>query len=123
MNRTFKRTAICAVVALTVYGGLASTASAARWRNANRAPVQSGTTNSAGATTNGTASGPLGMNNGYNSGNSGSGWNRNNTWYNFPQYGNYAPPPYATSKKAFYQVGPMPAFGGVRSLPGWGGAR
>jgi hypothetical protein len=52
-----------------------------------------------------------------------SGWNASNTWYNVPSYGNYAPPPYATSRSAFYQVGPVPAFGGVRSLPGWGGAR
>jgi hypothetical protein len=53
-----------------------------------------------------------------------SGWNASNTWYT-PQapYGNYAPPPYATSRSAFYQVGPVPAFGGVRSLSGWGGAR
>jgi hypothetical protein len=50
-------------------------------------------------------------------------WNASNTWYNVPSYGNYAPPPYATSRSAFYQVGPVPAFGGVRSLPGWGGAR
>ncbi len=52
-----------------------------------------------------------------------SGWNASNTWYNAAPYGNYAPPPYATSRSAFYQVGPVPAFGGVRSLPGWGGAR
>ena len=52
-----------------------------------------------------------------------SGWNASNTWYNVPSYGNYAPPPYATSRSAFYQVGPVPAFGGVRSLPGWGGVR
>ena len=61
------------------------------------------------------------MANGYNSGNSGSGWNRANSWYNIPQYGNYAPPPYATSRSALIQIGPLPAFGGVRSLPGWGG--
>jgi hypothetical protein len=52
-----------------------------------------------------------------------SGWNASNTWYNVPSYGNYAPPPYATSRAAFYQVGPVPALGGARSLPGWGGAR
>ncbi len=52
-----------------------------------------------------------------------SGWNASNTWYNVPSYGNYAPPPYATSRSAFYQVGPVPALGGVRSLSGWGGAR
>ena len=51
------------------------------------------------------------------------GWNANNTWFTQAPYGNYAPPPYATSHSAFYQVGPVPAFGGVRSLPGWGGAR
>jgi hypothetical protein len=51
------------------------------------------------------------------------GWNANNTWFTQAPYGNYAPPPYATSRSAFYQVGPVPAFGGVRSLPGWGGAR
>src|SRR5580692_10164429 len=37
-----------------------------------------------------------------------SGWNASNTWYNVPSYGNYAPPPYATSRSAFYQVGPVP---------------
>jgi hypothetical protein len=52
-----------------------------------------------------------------------NGWNASNTWYNVPSYGNYAPPPYATSRSAFYQVGPVPALGGVRSLSGWGGAR
>jgi hypothetical protein len=51
------------------------------------------------------------------------GWNAENTWFTQAPYGNYAPPPYATSHAAFYQVGPVPAFGGVRSLPGWGGAR
>ena len=51
------------------------------------------------------------------------GWNANNTWYNAAPYGNYAPPPYATSRSAFIQLGAVPAFGGVRSLPGWGGAR
>ena len=52
------------------------------------------------------------------------GWTANNNWYT-PQapYGNYAPPAYATSRSALIQIGPVPALGGVRSLPGWGGAR
>jgi hypothetical protein len=52
------------------------------------------------------------------------GWNASNNWYT-PQapYGNYAPPAYATSRSALIQIGPVPALGGVRSLPGWGGAR
>jgi hypothetical protein len=120
MSRTFQRTAACAILALTICGALAGPASAARWTRAQRAPAQAQTQTRGTA---GTAPGPLGMGNGYNSGNSGSGWNRNNSWYNIPQYGNYAPPPYATSKSAFIQVGPLPAFGGVRSLQGWGGAR
>ncbi len=106
----------CAVLALTIGSALASPAAAGRWRGNYRAPAQTNTGRSA-------APGPTGTGNGFNSGNSGSGWNRNNSWYNIPQYGNYAPPPYATSKKAFIQVGPLPAFGGVRSLQGWGGAR
>src|ERR1700722_13141305 len=36
------------------------------------------------------------------------GWNANNTWFTQAPYGNYAPPPYATSRSAFYQVGPVP---------------
>ncbi len=132
MNRSFVaarlgRVLICGSLALGACSLWATPAAAAgRWRT-NRATAQSGTAQNGtvqrGAMQNGTAPGPTGIDNGFNSGNSGSGWNRNNTWYNFPQYGNYAPPPYATSKKAFIQVGPMPAFGGVRSLQGWGGAR
>ena len=111
----------CLALASVVVAGSVSIAEAARWgrnRRAVQAPAATTTVNSQSS-----APGPLGISNGYNSGNSGSGWNRNNSWYNIPQYGNYAPPPYATSRQSFIQVGPLPAFGGVRSLPGWGGAR
>ena len=137
MNQSTRRThsmycsLVCGILSLTACSLLATPAAAAgRWRN--RSAAQSNTVQSntaqprafqSGTVQSNTAPGPTGLGNGFNSGNSGSGWNRNNSWYNIPQYGNYAPPPYATSKKAFIQVGPMPAFGGVRSLQGWGGAR
>jgi hypothetical protein len=127
MNRHFWRRAAWAILAVTLCSGLVSPAMAGRWGRNRQAPTQARTRTQTQSPTqaksNAAAPGPTGIGNGYNAGNNAQGWNRNNTWYNIPQYGNYAPPPYATSKKAFIQVGPLPAFGGVRSLPGWGGAR
>ncbi len=124
--RVWGRILVCGAVALGTCALTASPAAAAgRWRNRTTAPATKAQSNTAqpNPVQSSTTPGPTGMANGYNSGNSGSGWNRNNSWYTIPQYGNYAPPPYATSKKALIQIGPLPAFGGVRSLQGWGGAR
>jgi hypothetical protein len=59
---------------------------------------------------------------GYNSG--GSGYSDQGNWgpvhYNQwgqPQY------PYSQRRSGLRQLGPVPAMGGVRSLPGWGGER
>ncbi len=99
------RRSLCvyAMTAIVLFGSVGSASARGRyWRQGNfRTPAATNTYRTQGTT----------------------GWNANNTWYNVPNNGNYAPPPYATSKSAFYQVGPVPAIGGVRSLPGWGGAR
>jgi hypothetical protein len=125
MKRSCKMSAAWAAIAMLIVAATAPAASAAgRWRQTYGASVGAQrTATTANYSAGGNRPGPLGLGNGFNSGNSASGWNRNNSWYNFPQYGNYAPPPYATSRSSLIQIGPMPAFGGVRSLQGWGGAR
>jgi hypothetical protein len=59
----------------------------------------------------------------YNSGSSGY-YNSQGNWgpvrynqYGQPQY------PYSQRRSGLQQLGPVPAMGGVRSLPGWGGER
>ena len=124
MRTSTKRRIACAALGLAIVSILPLEASAAgRWRQTFGSSSGAQTATSGGYRTGSNAPGPLGLGNGFNSGNTASGWNRSNSWYNFPQYGNYAPPPYATSRSSLIQIGPMPAFGGVRSLQGWGGAR
>ena len=47
----------------------------------------------------------------------GFAWSEFEARYGQPQY------PYSQRKSGLRQLGPVPAMGGVRSLPGWGGER
>jgi len=53
-----------------------------------------------------------------------SGRGESDFWgpHRYDSYGN-AQPPYSQRTRGIKQLGPVPAMGGVRSLPGWGGER
>jgi hypothetical protein len=60
---------------------------------------------------------------GYNSG--GSGYNSGQGNWGPVRYNQYGQRqyPYSQRRSGLQQLGPVPAMGGVRSLPGWGGER